>query len=218
MRAAIVEISGKLGREIALLDKTDDFFVVAGFDENNNIERAENADFDVIIEFARACATAKTLNFAKKHRVPVVIGTTGHDEEQRKEIENAAKSVPILYAANFSLGAYALEKAAQTAKNILKNAEITIVETHRKGKLDCPGGTAKELALSVGGAEIFSVRRGDVAGRHELIFDCGNQTLTLCHEVYSRRAFAEGAVLAAKKLISLPAGLYGADDVFGGKA
>lgn len=218
MRAAIVGIRGRLGSEIAALDKTDGFFVVAGFDENNRIERSENAAFDVIIEFASACATVETLNFAKKHRIPVVIGTTGHDKAQQKEIENASKSIPVLYAANFSLGAYALKKAAQTANNILKNAQITIVETHRKGKLDCPGGTAKELALSVGGAEIFSVRRGDVAGRHELIFDCGNQTLTLCHEVYSRRAFAEGAVFAAKKLISFPAGLYGADDVFGGKA
>ena len=217
MRAAIVGISGKLGREIAALDKIDDFFVVAGFDENNRIEREKNADFDVIIEFACACATEQTLRFARKHAVPVVIGTTGHDEEQRIKIKNAAKSIPVLCAANFSLGAYALEKAAQTAKNILKNAEITIVETHRKGKLDCPGGTAKELALSVGGAEIFSVRRGDCAGRHELVFDCKNQTLTLCHEVFSRRAFAEGAIFAAKKIVSLPAGLYDADDVFGEK-
>ena len=139
MRAAIVGISGKLGREIAALDKIDDFFVVAGFDENNRIEREKTADFDVIIEFACACATEQTLRFARKHAVPVVIGTTGHDEEQRRKIKNAAKSIPVLCAANFSLGAYALEKAAQTAKNILKNAEITRLPW-RNGERACSVG------------------------------------------------------------------------------
>ncbi len=215
MRAAIVGISGVLGSETAKLGGGD-FTVTAGFDERNPILNAKNADFDVIIEFATPEATVDTLAFAKKHGVPVVIGTTGHDEKGRAAIRAAAEKIPVMYASNFSLGAYALGKAAVRVKSLLPSAEVTVVETHRKGKKDAPGGTAKDIAAVLNCEDVFSIRRGDVVGIHEIIFDLGGgQTLTLRHDAGSRRAFSEGAIFAARKLMSLPAGLYGADDIFG---
>ena len=213
MRAAVVGISGKVGGELARLNRAD-FQVVCGFDESKPLTDCKTPDFDVIIEFAAPEATEKTLDFALEHGIPVVIGTTGHSELQLEKIEKAAKRIAVALAPNYSVGAFALKKAAVLLAETLPKCEKTLIETHRTGKRDAPGGTAKQLSAAVGGAVTVSVRRGDQAGIHELIFDMENESVTLVHRAESRRVFALGAVKAAEKLVCFAPGLYGAEDFF----
>ena len=213
MRAAIVGISGNVGREFDRLNRAD-FQVVCGFDESKPLSDCKAPDFDVIIEFATPEATEKTLDFALEYGIPVVIGTTGHSERQLKKIEQTAKSVAVALAPNYSVGAFALKKAAVLLAETLPKCEKTLIETHRTGKRDAPSGTAKQLSAAVGGAVTVSVRRGDQAGIHELIFDMESESVTLVHRAESRRVFALGAVKAAEKLVGFAPGLYAEEDFF----
>lgn len=214
MRAVIVGASGVMGREMLLLSGKNDFFVCGGFDERTPVETAEDLSADVVIEFAAASATEKTLLYALRYNLPAVIGTTGHSASQLKNIARAAEKIPVFYAANFSLGMAALIPAAKSLAGFMPGAEITVIETHRRGKTDCPGGSAKLIGEALSGrAEIVSVRRGDVKGKHEIIFTLEDQTVTLSHEAVSRGAFTSGAVAAAKYLMNKKPGLYGMEDL-----
>lgn len=208
MRAVIVGASGNMGREMLSLSGREDFFVCGGFDERTPIGSAERLVADVIVEFAKAEATEKTLDYAVRRSLPVVIGTTGHTDAQREKIVAASREIAVFYASNFSVGMAATVAAAKRLSEFMPSAEITIVETHRKGKTDCPGGSAKNLRAELGNkAEIFSVRRGDVKGVHEVIFTLPDQTVTLTHEALSRNIFALGAVESREVYRATKAGI-----------
>jgi 4-hydroxy-tetrahydrodipicolinate reductase len=118
------------------------------------------------------------------------------------------KGAGLLYGTNFSIGVQALLKLAQTLGAALKGAGYTfaISETHHASKLDSPSGTAitlartLEAAAGTSGTPIESLREGDHAGLHTLTATSDADSLTLRHESFSRRGFAEGAVRAAEWL------------------
>lgn len=214
MRALIVGISGVMGRVMQRLAGQNDFYIVAGCDSKTGISALGQVDCDVVIEFAAPSATHDTLAYAVKNRIPAVIATTGHSQPQTKEIYAAAKEIPVFFDSNFSLGAAALAAAAKTVKKLLPSADVAIVETHRAGKKDTPGGTAKKLKAFLGNdADIFSVRLGDERGRHDVIFSLPDQTLVLTHKALSREAFARGAITAARYVLDKGAGLYTMENI-----
>ena len=214
MRALIVGISGVMGRATALLSGKNDFYAVAGCDEKIPITCADNVDLDVIIEFATAQATPVTLKYAAARAIPAVIGTTGHTDVQCAAISDAAKTIPVFYDSNFSLGMAALAAAAVKVSAFFPECRAAIIETHRVGKKDAPGGSAKKLRSALGGnADIFSVRTGDEKGRHDIVFALDGQTVVLTHHVLSRSVFARGAVEAARFTIGKAAGIYTMEDI-----
>lgn len=179
---------------------------------------------------------------ALKSGTHLVIGTTGHSDEQRAEIEAAAKQIPIVYAPNFSIGVNTLFWLTRKAAAILTQDrfDIEVVEMHHRHKIDSPSGTARRL-LEILNEEtgtsyqddiahgrfgnigprkkseigMHTLRGGDVVGDHTVIFAADGERIELSHKASSRLTFASGAVKAALWLQNQPPGLYDMQDVLG---
>ena len=189
---------------------------------------------DVVVDFSHHSAAADVANYATAHKCAMVVGTTGHTEEEIETIYKAAQSVPVFYAGNMSLGIAVLCNLAKQAAQSFPEADIEIVEIHHNRKVDAPSGTAKMLFEAVkevrpkatancgragegkrqlGEIGISSLRMGKVVGIHEIHITTASQQLTLRHEASDRGMFADGAVAAAKFLEGKPAGLYKMTDL-----
>lgn len=189
---------------------------------------------DCIIDFSNHAATKALTDYAVAHQLPLIIATTGQTPEELALIDEAAKSVPVFYAGNFSLGIALLTEMARMAARLFPDADIEIVEQHHNQKLDVPSGTALMLAHAVQDARpdatllvgrhengkrtkqeigIHSLRMGNTVGIHEVIVNTGTQVLTLKHEAQDRSLFAEGALAAAAFLVDKQPGMYHIDDL-----
>lgn len=173
------------------------------------------------------------VKLAAKLEKPVVIGTTGLTDEQKREISYCSARIPIFIASNFSLGVAALNYLVGKAAEILPfDFQAEIVEMHHKGKKDAPSGTAKMLAQTIsvspsrqlcspykivcgrsGISEtsrlnnevgIAVVRGGSIPGDHTVIFAGEQERVELSHFAQSREVFARGAFLAVKWIIDKP--------------
>ncbi len=199
------------------------------------------AEGAVVIDFTAPEATRRHLALARETGRPLVIGTTGLDSEDDRRIGIAATTVPVLRAANFSIGVTLLRHLLRTAARALgPRAEIEILDMHHGAKRDAPSGTALALAraaaeargqdpeevmagprwgLSVGrgGREIgiAALRGGDVVGEHTAYLLMAGERLELTHRAADRRIFARGAIAAAGWLVNQRPGLYDMDDVLG---
>lgn len=175
---------------------------------------AENPErADVVIDFTRAEATPDLLARFAAAGMPYVCCTTGLD---MAPLHEAAKTIPVLYAANTSLSLAVTRQAAALMARLLAphGYGVHIHEEHHKHKKDAPSGTAKALGEAVGGAVSYSsVRAGNIVGEHEVLFAGENEAIRLHHSVTDRRVFARGAIAAALWLAGKPAGLYGMEDV-----
>lgn len=184
---------------------------------------------DVIIDFSFHTATKQLLEYAIKNKIPCVIATTGHTEEEKKDIINASKIIPVFYSGNMSVGIALLSDLVKKAVKVMDKAEVEIIEIHHDKKVDAPSGTALMLFDAVkserpnsvlkegrsgnclrqeGEVGISSVRIASVVGVHEVIVSDGKQTITLKHEAHDRALFADGALKAGNYLIDKNAGLY----------
>lgn len=191
-------------------------------------------DADCIIDFSNHLCTVPLLAYARQNKIPVMLATTGHTDEEKAAIEAAATEIPVFRAANMSLGIAVLCSLVKKAVAMFPDADIEIVEKHHNKKLDVPSGTALALAEAVhsvrAGARflvgrhenglrtkeeigIHSLRLGGVVGEHEVIITTGNETITLKHEAHTRAVFADGAVVAGAFLYDKTAGLYTMEDL-----
>jgi 4-hydroxy-tetrahydrodipicolinate reductase len=187
---------------------------------------------DVAIDFTFHEATKKHLHAALKAKKPLVIGTTGHSQEEIEEIAEASRSIPILYSPNFSFAvALCLDAVSRFGKALFGICDIDIVETHHVHKKDMPSGTSFAFAKAIGQGKIakqnslaiprkkeeiaiHSIRSGKVIGEHIVIFECGHERIELKHTAHSRDAFAKGALMGAKFLVRQAPGLYSLKDLF----
>ena len=196
-----------------------------------------NGPADCIVDFSHHSLTPALTAYAAARRLPLVIATTGQSEEELACIQGAAKSVPVLFASNFSLGIVVLTALAKQAAKAFPEADIEIVEAHHNRKLDVPSGTALTLAqavqsvrpgsrLVIGRHEngkrdpadigVHSLRMGNVVGVHEIHICTDTQTLTLRHEAHDRALFAEGALTAAQWVVTMEPGLYDMQSILNG--
>jgi 4-hydroxy-tetrahydrodipicolinate reductase len=223
LRVSLVGAAGRMGKTIVDLAKNDpNIDIVAQCDLGDAVEPAMKKS-DATIDFSHADAIDGICHAALEERQPLVIGTTGHSPKQRETIEKTAKSLPIVFASNFSAGVNALFALTRSAAGMLcQGFDLKIVETHHRAKKDAPSGTAKTLAAILRKARntddqipIQSIREGDVVGEHIVIFSGPDERIELCHTASSRAAFARGALRAAQWVIGKPAGLYSMEDVLG---
>ena len=198
---------------------------------------------DVLIDFTLPQALANNLNYAVKHNKAMVIGTTGLDNEQLKLIDQAAQSIPIVFAANYSVGVNLMLNLVKVAAKVMgNNADIEIMEAHHRFKLDSPSGTAMAIGQSIAeelgrdlsqcaiyGREGVSeardhktigfstVRAGDIVGEHTALFASLGERIEITHKASSRLTFANGALSAALwlKQEEKAAGLYSMKSVLG---
>ena len=205
--------------------------------EFNSIKSFRRAN--VIIDFTVPKCTLEILKIAVKQKKRVVIGTTGFKKNEENLIKKYSKKIPILKAGNMSLGVNLLMYLTEiTSKSLGRNFLSKVYEVHHKYKKDYPSGTAlmlgkgiadgknKDFYKSIGkrylnkksfpyGKKINfnSIRKGDVIGEHEVTFSSGKEIVTLNHESFDRALYSEGALTAAKWLISKKPGLYSMRDL-----
>lgn len=193
-----------------------------------------STDADCIVDFSTHTATKPLLAHAVEHKLPTVIATTGQTEDELTAIKAAAETIPVFFSANMSVGVAVLVELAKKAAAAFPDADIEIIETHHRGKLDSPSGTAKTIFDAIRtvrerarakfgryGHEkreadeigIHAVRAAAVVGRHEVIVATDNETITLTHEAHNRALFADGALAAAHFIADKPAGLYSMNDL-----
>ncbi len=194
---------------------------------------------DVIVDFSHHSALGSVLDYAKAHKLPAVIATTGHNEDECANMEQAAGEIPVFYSRNMSIGINLMIALAKKAAAVLGDSfDIEIVEEHHSKKLDAPSGTALMLADAIkdtldGGCEyvydrhlerrerakgeigIHSVRGGSIVGEHEVIFAGKDEVVRIHHSAFSREVFAKGALSAAKYLVGKTAGFYNMENMLG---
>jgi 4-hydroxy-tetrahydrodipicolinate reductase len=196
---------------------------------------------DVVIEFSVPEATLVHVALAAQAKKPLVIGTTGIDEKGHQALVAAGKSAPLLWAPNMSLGVnWLLALVEQTAQRLGDDYDIEILEMHHRHKVDAPSGTAlalgkaaaagRKIDLSAksqrvrdgitgarkrGDIGFATLRGGDNAGEHRVIFAADGEMIELAHRATSRRVFARGAVAAAQWLAPQKPGVYSMKDVLG---
>ena len=221
VRVMLIGAAGRMGKTVREVAQNDPEIQIAGLcDLGDSIEPAMN-NCDVAIDFSQANSIDEIGRAASQHGRSIVIGTTGHSQQQHKIIEETAHLVPIVLASNFSVGVNILFWLTQKAAKLLgSDFNPEIVETHHKMKKDAPSGTAKTLAELLKGVRkseipIQSIREGDVVGDHTVIFSGPAERLELIHHAASRDIFASGALRAAKWIINKPPGLYSMQDVLG---
>jgi len=223
VRVLIVGAAGRMGKTIIELAKTDRAIeITAQCDLGDPIDQAMK-NCDVAIDFSHADALDEICRGALQHGKSLVIGTTAHSQEQLRTIEKTARSVPIVFASNFSIGVNVLFWLTSKAAELLGDDFVPeIIETHHKMKKDAPSGTAKTIAQLLKTAQkiqteipIQSIREGEIVGQHTVIFTGPAERLELTHRAASREIFARGALRAAKWIMGKPPGLYSMQDVLG---
>lgn len=185
---------------------------------------------DVIIDFSHHSAINAVLDYAIKTKTPLVIATTGFNEEELRNIKEASAITPIFHSSNMSLGVNVLVKLVKEAAKALNGFDIEIIEKHHNKKLDSPSGTAVMIADGIkeilpesqciygryGRSEkrssneigIHAIRGGTIVGEHTTIFAGHDEVVEIKHTAQSKDIFAKGAIAAAKFLVNKEAGYY----------
>ena len=238
-RIAVVGASGRMGQTIIeVINQNDKVSLGAALDKGDDLNAILD-QFDVLIDFTRPEATLEYLNTCVTAGKSMVIGTTGFDNKGLEVINNAAQQIPVVFAPNMSIGVnLSLKLLDMAARVIGEDADIEIVETHHRHKVDAPSGTALKMGEVVANAlgrdlstcavygregieeprdrqtiGFSTIRGGDVVGEHTVSFFMEGERVEITHKASSRLTFANGAVRAAGWLEGQSAGLYSMQDV-----
>ena len=224
-----------IGQDSGLLAATGSNGIIIGDDP------AALASADVIIDFTSPAASVAHAGIASSSNTALVVGTTGLTDEDEASLRAAAAGIALVYCANTSVGGTLLGKLVeQVAAQLVDGWDIEILEAHPHHKVDPPSGTA--LALGEGLARgrgvnledvkqavrdghtgerkagdiwFATLRGGDVAGEHEVIFAAEGERVLLGHKASSRQVFAAGAIRAALWTKGQSPGLYNMRHVLG---
>lgn len=259
MRVIVIASAGKMGRtNIQVVDADPDSqlvgateapgspFVgkdageVAGLEKSgvaivDSIEKI-TASADVIIDFSSPKALHAHLKYAVEHKTALVVGTTGLSDSDIASFSEAAKSIPVIWAPNFSVGINLLNKLTELAASVLNEGfDVEIIESHHRMKKDAPSGTALLLlntlkkayatedavygregitgARPSGQIGVHAIRGGDIVGDHTVLFAGIGERIELTHKASTREILAKGAFRAAKFILKKGPGLWTMNDV-----
>ena len=232
---------GRMGRAlVSCAAHLPELRVVAQIDQGDDL-RTVIGQGDVVVDFSSHTATPGIAAVCAEYKRAMVIGTTGHSDEDRTQITRFSAQVPMVLSSNYSTGVNALFWLTRKAAEILgPGFDLEVVEMHHRLKRDAPSGTAKTLAEILADVRkqqlekvarygrsgivgertpteigMHSVRGGDVVGDHTVIFAGAGERVELVHKASSRETFATGALRAAAWVIQQKPGLYDMQDVLG---
>jgi 4-hydroxy-tetrahydrodipicolinate reductase len=196
---------------------------------------------DAVIDFSSPAGFSAALQRSVEFTKPFVSGTTGLDDEQLAQLSEASTSIPVLYAANFSVGVNLLEHLVEKASAALAGWDAEVFEAHHRNKVDAPSGTALYLGRAAArgrgtgldavatwerhghtGARTDEeigfqvVRGGSIVGEHTVFFCGDGERVELTHRAQDRDIFARGAIRAACWIVGQAPGRYTMKDVLFG--
>ena len=237
MRAVLCGANGAMGKLIGQI-LGEEIVGRVSIDGENGVPKtfAElgHVDADVVIDFSHHSAISDVLAYGKAIGAAVIVGTTGHTEEEKAQIFAASEEIPVFYSGNVSVGIAVLCRLAKTAVSFFPDADIEIVEVHHTRKVDAPSGTAHMIFNAIKEVRpnayencgragegkrtkdeigISALRMGNVVGIHEVHIVTPTQSLTLKHEAITRGMLADGAVDAARFMLVKPKGLYNMENI-----
>lgn len=198
-------------------------------------------DLHGVIDFTLPENSLATVDVCRRHGKPLVIGTTGFTAEQRRTLEQAAETIPIVLAPNTSVGVNLCLNLLETAARVLGDSvDVEIIETHHRHKIDAPSGTALRMGevladalgrdldqCAVHGRQgvtgerdrrsigFSAIRAGDVVGEHTVLFAALGERIEITHKASSRMTFARGALRAMTWVMQHSRGLFDMQDVLG---
>jgi len=252
----VIGAAGRMGSTISNLVKTDSELKLVGavekeeyIDKIKKVADLVTTSLDevvskypnaVIIDFTYPEVTVKNVEIATSYNNPMVIGTTGLNEEQMDFIKKCAEKNSIFWAPNMSVGINVLLKLLPKFVDMLGSLyDIEISEIHHKFKKDAPSGTAVKLAEILASSKglskdnirycrkgiigerpkneigVQTLRGGDVVGDHTIYFFGPGERIEITHRAHSRETFAQGAIRAAKWIVGKnPGKLYTMSDLF----
>ena len=247
VRLIVSGCNGKMGRMISsCVANRCDCEIVAGFDINTESSAGYpvyanpmNCDIqaDAIIDFSHPSALDGVLAYAKQHKLPIVVATTGLTADQIAQVNDSASEIPVFFSANMSLGISLLAELARKAAAVLgEEFDVEILEKHHNQKIDAPSGTALLLADALKDALPYnaeytfdrhavrqkrdrkeigfsSIRGGTIVGEHDVIFAGRDEVVTLSHSATSKEVFAVGAINAAIFLTKQTSGYFSMKDL-----
>lgn len=231
---------GRMGLAIVECAPANDASIVASCDFGDDAS-ALISGAEVVIDFSWHEATLGIATLAARQKLPLVIGTTGHTQEERSAILAAIEGeIPVVWAGNYSVGVNTLNFLTRKAASILgKDYEAEILEMHHHHKKDAPSGTAERLIeilkqtyeMSeenvIHGREgligarpnnqigVHAIRGGDIVGEHTVYFIGQGERLELSHKATDRKIFAQGAIRAAHWVVGKSPSVYNMEDVLG---
>ncbi len=241
LKILVTGCRGRMGEAVARCAAADAEVMVSGkIDAGDDLLSALQA-CDAVVDFSHHSFTRELVTACRDMGKLLVIGTTGLSGDTEAFIQEAAASLPIVFAPNYSVGVNTLFWLTRKATEILgPDFDLEVVEMHHNKKIDSPSGTARRLAEILCDVENLSyaddvrhgrfgnvgartkrevgmhaVRGGDVVGDHTVIYAAAGERVELTHKAGSRDTFANGAIRAAKWLRRQPHGLYDMQDVLG---
>lgn len=177
---------------------------------------------DVVVDFSNASVTQHHLALAKRFQKPFLLGTTGLSPETQGHLQQVSKDIPLLWAPNSSLSMAIFKQSAINLEKALGTSyDVEIVEAHHRFKQDKPSGTALMLqaALTQHGSRstipISALRAGNLPGEHTIHWISDTDSITLSHKAFNREGFVQGALRAAKWLVTQPPGIHTMEEAFG---
>ncbi|MGA0111834.1 MAG: 4-hydroxy-tetrahydrodipicolinate reductase [Chthoniobacterales bacterium] len=241
LRLCIHGSRGRMGEALIRCAGEDPELAVTAEVDAGDDFAAALARCDAVIDFSATHITPQVAQACAEAGKVLVIGTTGHELAEREQINLAAKTIPLVFSPNFSIGVNTLFWLTRKATEILgPGFDLEVVEMHHRLKKDSPSGTARHLAEILAEVRrldyaeaarhgraglvgerttdeigVHAIRGGDVVGDHTVIYAAPGERLELVHKASSRDTFARGALRAAKWASRQSAGLYDMQDVLG---
>jgi 4-hydroxy-tetrahydrodipicolinate reductase len=250
IKVVICGALGRMGTTIAgLVQEAPDMELVGGVDVRNGtlcgVEVVESSRIDelldttkpdVLIDFTVAAAAVENIRTAARHRVALVVGTTGFSPAQRSVIDETIDgNVPAVISSNYSVGVNIFWQLVREASRLLAGYDIEVIEAHHRYKKDAPSGTAKTILQIIGeevgerdtlyGREgmrereneigVHVIRGGDIVGEHTVLYAANNEIIELTHRASDRAVFAHGVVKAVRFVVGKDPGVYSMKNVLG---
>jgi 4-hydroxy-tetrahydrodipicolinate reductase len=240
-KLVIVGAKGRMGKALlACAERNNRLKVVGEIVRGDDLHSVVEST-DAVIDFSSHTATVQVASVCTEHKKALVVGTTGHSDEEGARLKAFGSKIPLVIASNYSTGVNTLFWLTKKAAEILgPGFDLEIVEMHHRLKEDAPSGTAKSLAQILAAVRqkqlqevlrhgregivgkrtseeigMHSERGGDVVGDHTVIFATQGERLELTHKASSRETFAEGALRAAIWAVEQKPGIYDMQDVLG---
>ncbi len=241
-RIGIAGITGRMGQLLAEEAAAAGATLTGGTSRAHPDLAALAAASGVVIDFTNAATAQATAAIMAASGKAWILGTSGLSTADEAAVEQAAASIPVVYAANFSAGVNLVLALAERMGAALpaETYDAEIFEMHHRQKVDAPSGTAVGMGRAVargrgvklddvmesarhghtgprktGAIGFAALRGGQVVGEHSLIFAAGSEHIVLTHRAFDRRTFATGAVRAALWAVARPPRLYSMMDVLG---